>query len=160
MCDIARINARIFQDTHKMKKKKIKKIKLDDGVKLKAAGENFEKWFTSDERHIAFSFTKMPEGEYSIDSIKDKNVHAALLKKIKKLSKMTWKEAKQSERHKAGYEIIEREEIKGKIPKEVTKDVNIIVFRYHALESMAGYRSGKIFHVLFIDWNYTLYNHG
>ena len=50
--------------------------------------------------------------------------------------------------------------IKGKIPKEVTKDVNIIVFRYHALESMAGYRSGKIFHVLFIDWNYTLYNHG
>lgn len=143
-----------------MAKNKIKSKPFRSGENIKSVNDLFDKWYTSDDRHLAFSFTKMPEGKYNVESILDNKLLALLLKRLKKLSTMTWKEIKQCPRHGAGFESIEKRSINGKLPQSITEDTDIIVFRYLGKKEMAGYRSGKIFHILFVDQDFSLYNHG
>jgi len=73
---------------------------------------------------------------------------------------LTWAEIARSPRHGLGYEIIPQEKIKTSLPAHITKDMNIIAFRYHAMSPMLGYRLDRTFHVLFLDRDFTLYDHG
>lgn len=145
-----------------MSKKRIKDIALNSGKNIKPiiSDDTVNRWYLSDERHLAFSFLHMPNGKYSIDSIKDNKFLALILKRLKKLSNMTWKELKLSNRHASGYETIDKKSINGNIPQSITDDTPIIVFRGQGIRPIAGYRSGKTFHVLFIDRDLTLYKHG
>lgn len=145
-----------------MSKKRIKDIALNSGKNIKPiiSDDTVNRWYLSDERHLAFSFLYMPNGKYSIDSIKDNKFLALILKRLKKLSNMTWKELKLSNRHASGYETIDKKSINGNIPQSITDDTPIIVFRGQGIHPIAGYRSGKTFHVLFIDRDLTLYKHG
>ena len=79
--------------------------------------------------------------------------------KLDKLSKMSWSEINSNSRYKNGSEIIDRQQIKQSIPKEITPDMNILVFHLPDLFRLIGVRDGKVFYVLFIDINGSCYKH-
>lgn len=84
---------------------------------------------------------------------------AAFADTIHKLSQCTWMQLKQSDRHKLGYEIINRNSIRAPIPRHITEDVKIIAFRFCGMAPMIGYREQTIFHVIWFDRSYNLYSH-
>lgn len=84
---------------------------------------------------------------------------AAFADTLHKLSRMTWQQIYNSNRHKAGCEIISRDAIKSGIPAQVTEDVNLLAIRFNGIKPMVGYRDERIFYVVWLDRNCTLYNH-
>jgi hypothetical protein len=74
---------------------------------------------------------------------------------------MTWGEIQRSYRHGGGSEIIPRYRFgKRSFPPEVTEDVNILAVRFHGNAPMVGYRIDRLFTVLHLDRDFTLYDHG
>jgi hypothetical protein len=60
----------------------------------------------------------------------------------------------------AGYERISRDAIRSGIPAHLKEDVNFIAFRFCGKAPMVGYRDENIFHVVWIDRAFSLYDHG
>ncbi|HLP89845.1 MAG TPA: hypothetical protein VK184_14810 [Nostocaceae cyanobacterium] len=98
------------------------------------------------------------DGEYCITKC-EKDDQAAFALKIHRLSKLTWSQIKSQHRHKLGYEKIARDAIKAPIPKFITEDVTFIAFRFSGMKPMVGYRDSAIFYVIWLDRNFTLYDH-
>lgn len=90
----------------------------------------------------------------------DKDEKSAFADTLHKLSQLTWNEIISSPRHGVGYERIARNAIKASIPAHLQADINLIAFRFCAKAPMVGYREENIFHVLWIDRAFTLYDHG
>ena len=78
---------------------------------------------------------------------------------LHKLSQMTWAQINVAPRHGSGSEIIAQNAIKTTIPSHITKDVNLLAFRFYGMAPMVGYRDGAIFYVVWLDPSFTLYNH-
>jgi hypothetical protein len=86
---------------------------------------------------------------------------AAFADTIHRLSKLTWGEIHRAPRHGLGSEIIDRASMgKRTYPPDATEDVNMLAFRFHGKAPMVGYRIGRVFTVLFLDRDFTLYPHG
>ncbi|MFZ5959809.1 hypothetical protein ACOXVJ_20100 [Pseudomonas knackmussii] len=83
-----------------------------------------------------------------------------VLSKMRTLSQMTWQQIKQAPRHGLGFEIIGRDSFKAAIPTFLTPEINLISFRAIGMAPMVGYRDGRIFHILWIDRDFTVYDHG
>lgn len=83
-----------------------------------------------------------------------------MLDKIRRLSKLSWREIRQSGRHDLGPEKIDQGSIRAPIPQFITDDVRLLVFRAIGKAPMVGYRSGRIFYVIWVDRTFTLYDHG
>lgn len=107
-----------------------------------------------------FSFEHMPNGSGFSISCAGPDDRSQLASKLYQLSQMTWMQINQAPRHGSGSEIIARAAIKAKVPPAVTDDTNMLAFRYSGKRPMVGYRDGRTFHVLWLDWNFTLYDHG
>lgn len=91
----------------------------------------------------------------------DKNMKSAFASTLRKLSQLTWKQINQADRHGCGTEIIPREIINAKIPSVVTDETNLIAFRYCGKLPMVGFRGvAGVFHVIWLDRDFTLYPHG
>lgn len=90
----------------------------------------------------------------------DNEEKAAFASQLHRLSQVTWNVLSVSSRHGLGWEKIPQSNIKDAIPNHVTEDVTFYAFRFHGLKPFLGYRNRFIFHILFIDRNFTLYNHG
>lgn len=84
---------------------------------------------------------------------------AAFADTLDKLSQLPWAEINQAPRHGSGYEKIKRSAIKEPIPSHVTEDVTIIAFRFFGKAPMVGYRKLEVFHILWLDRLFTLYDH-
>lgn len=85
---------------------------------------------------------------------------AAFADRIYELSQLSWQQIMQSHRHGQGSETLPRDAIKGdKIPDVITEDVTIIAFRFNGKAPMVGFRSGEVFHVVWLDRSFTLYKH-
>ena len=107
-----------------------------------------------------FSFEKMQEGTgYSVGCCSQEE-RAALATKLFELSQITWSTINGSNRHGMGCETIKRSSFKVSLPTSVTDDVTLLAFRYNGKKAMIGYRDGRVFYVLILDWNFTAYNHG
>jgi hypothetical protein len=89
-----------------------------------------------------------------------KNEKAALADRLKLIGQNTWGALRNAPRHGLGYEIIKRSKITASIPDVVTQDTKIIAFRFCALAPVVGFRNNRIFHVLWLDRAFTLYDHG
>lgn len=105
-----------------------------------------------------FSLHHMCRGYCISDCTNEEKV--AFANKIHRLSQCTWMQLKQSDRHGLGYEIINRNSIRASIPRHITEDVNIIAFRFCDKAPMVGYREGAIFHIIWLDRNFSIYPHG
>lgn len=85
---------------------------------------------------------------------------AALISRLHMLSSKTWVELRDGRRHGFGYEIMYRADMRAKIPRHVTDDVPLLVFRFNGKKVMIGYKEREVYYLLAIDRNFTAYNHG
>lgn len=139
-----------------MSKKKFRKPPQETGKKLASPTEKKE--IPAEQEPPIFSLRYL-EGEYCLTKC-DKEDQAAFALKIHRLSKLTWSQIQSQDRHKLGYDKITRKPIKEPIPSFITEDVNIIAFRFSGMKPMVGYRDGSIFYVIWLDRDFTLYDHG
>lgn len=84
---------------------------------------------------------------------------AAFASRLYEMSRLTWQQIAQADRHGQGTETIKRASIKVPIPACITEDVSIIAFRCFGKAPMVGYRAHDTFYVVWIDRDFTLYAH-
>lgn len=111
-----------------------------------------------------FSLTEMQDGVFDLDLCQDKE-KCSLIDRIRLLSKNTWQQLKSSPKHGIGYEKIEFGAIIGQNTLQKKQEIEsqgykLIAFRFHGKAPIVGYRDGRIFHLVWIDRNFSLYNHG
>lgn len=84
-----------------------------------------------------------------------------LIEKIVKISSMTWEQLQFAPKHGLGSEKISPASIKANIhANSFSEEVNtLLVFRFDGLKPFVGFREGFIFHVFYIDRDFTLYDH-
>jgi len=136
-----------------MSKLKSRKLNKSKRVNANAAALNG----STNDKHPIFSLDKL-QGDYCI-SLCDQDHKVAFVNRLRILSKLTWQQITNAHKHKTGSETISRTSIKATIPSEITDDVTIIALRYNDKAPMVGYRENRIFHIVWIDQNFTLYNH-
>lgn len=105
-----------------------------------------------------FCFHKLQRGRCIQDC--DQEQQAAVAETLRRLSQLTWGEITQAPRHGLGCEKIERDSIQVAIPPHITEEVQLLSFRCHGLAPMIGYRLDRVFHLIWIDKNFDVYNHG
>lgn len=99
------------------------------------------------------------DGDYGLEQC-EADEKCSLVERFHKLSQLNWQQIISSQRHGLGSETIKRTSIKRPLPKHLTQDVTLIALRFQGNKPMVGYRNGSIFHVLWIDRAFTLYDHG
>lgn len=109
--------------------------------------------------HPIFSLQYLStDHKFSFDSCnKDQKVKFA--DTLYKLSRLTWAQIQQTDRHALGTEKISRASIKPPIPSHITEDVNFLAFRFDDKAPIVGYRGNDVFHIIWIDRLYKLYDH-
>jgi hypothetical protein len=99
-------------------------------------------------------------GDYCLSKCDD-DEKAAFADTLHKLSKLPWREIQQSHRHGVGHETLPRYKFGDRVfPPVVTDDVTILAFRFSGTKSMVGFRKDQVFVVLYLDRDYSLYDHG
>ncbi|XEG74008.1 hypothetical protein QA447_07195 [Pseudomonas sp. abacavir_1] len=111
----------------------------------------------SDMKPPVFSFEYLQKGWCIQDCQQEER--AKMLERLRQISQRSWREIRQLDRHGYGTETIPRHIIKTALPSFLTEDVRLLAFRAYDLVAMVGYRSGRIFHVIWIDRDRKLYNH-
>lgn len=107
-----------------------------------------------------FSFEKMQTGSgYSVDCC-ERDHQSAVAKRIFKLSQMTWRQIHQAPKQGLGAETISRDAIKVPLPPGLTDDVTLLALRYSGRCPMIGYKDERIFYILLLDHNFSVYDHG
>lgn len=79
--------------------------------------------------------------------------------RLQKLSSMTWQQIQLAPRHGLGTEKISRDAIKAGIPTHITPDISFYALRFDGKKPFVGYKSQFIFHIVYIDRAFSLYNH-
>lgn len=105
----------------------------------------------------SFSLKHLQKGYHLDDCTKEEKL--AFLATLQKHSKLSWSELEQAQRHGLGKEKIERSSIKASIPSIVKEDTKLWAFRFYNKAPFVGFREGEIFHILWIDRAFTLYDH-
>ncbi len=96
--------------------------------------------------------------EYCL-SKRNKDEKAAFATTLHKRSQMTWGDIIQAGKHKSGCETIKRDAIKASIPSHLTEDVRFIALRFNGKAPIVGFRESRVFHILWIDRAFKLYQH-
>jgi hypothetical protein len=92
----------------------------------------------------------------------DYKFYFEFIERLKKISSITWKQINVSDRHGFGTEKLPIKQIKPQLPTFITPDVKeLLVFRANGdNRPFLGIRSGKIFHIVFIEERFgDVYNH-
>ena len=135
--------------------KKLKKVEPDKGLKIKA---NDKESLPPTLEHPIFCLKYLHKDYHLKECTKDEK--AALIDTIYKLSQMTWHEIRQAPRHGTGREKIEKDSINSSIPEICKEENNLYALRFYGKAPFVGIQNGNIFHILYIDRNFSLYNHG
>lgn len=98
--------------------------------------------------------------KYSIEQC-TKEEKIAFVQAITKFSSLTWTEILYAPKHGLGSESISQQAIKGdSIPKDiVTDDTKLIALRFSGKAPMVGFRDQNVFHIIWFDRNFDLYDH-
>lgn len=136
-------------------KKSIKEPKATKGVRLKLP-EVFQR--TPDVDHPVFCFRYLAKAYDLSHCTNDEST--ALVKRLAALSQMAWEEIRLAHRHGVGAEKIARTSIKSPAPSWASADVDFfLAFRFLGKAPFVGHRRGQVFHIIWIDRTFTLYNH-
>ena len=145
------------------------KLQYNNESGVKATGIHFEEVSENfDSSHPVFNFEPISSRarEDQTGLIKSKEASHDFLKRIEKLSSMTWDEIKKEPKDKYGFELLSFPNIKG--CSWMLKDLKenginkVMVFRIKnkSVSRMLGARFGKEFRVYCFDNDGKLYNHG
>jgi hypothetical protein len=118
-----------------------------------------QKQLSSNQMKPLFSFQYL-DAAYCVKKC-EKNDKVALAEKIQIIGNKTWQELQQAPRKGLGFEKINRNAIKASLPKHLEKDeaINFIAFRFSGNKPMVGYREHEVYHVVWLDRDFTVYNH-
>ena len=89
----------------------------------------------------------------------DKIDQAAFAMTLYKLSKLSWAEIRNSQRHGLGSEKLNLASITGDSTDHLFQDSVLIAIRFSGRKSMVGYRDGSVFHIVWLDTKLELYDH-
>lgn len=106
-----------------------------------------------------FSFQYL-DSNYNVSNC-EKHDKAELSNQLQVLGSKKWQDLQQAPKHGLGCEKIERNSIQKTIPPHLKDDaaVNFLSFRFSGKKPMVGYRVDQTFHVIWIDRDFTVYNH-
>jgi|WetSurMetagenome_2_1015567.scaffolds.fasta_scaffold00004_2 hypothetical protein len=97
--------------------------------------------------------------DYNVESCSPSD-RASLIRQMANLSQLSWDEIKQSGRHGMGSEKINRKSIRVSFPQEITPDVeDFLALRYSGNKAFIGFRNRYIFHMIYIDSDFSVYKH-
>ena len=97
--------------------------------------------------------------DYDLNSCNDSE-KKSLIEKIVTLSQLSWSEIQLSPRHGLGSEKISIGSIKPSLPAFITDDVgSLLSLRFDGKKPFIGLRIRFIFHVIYIDRNFSVYSH-
>jgi hypothetical protein len=130
--------------------------KQEKGKKFSPSSENQK--ISPEQQKPIFSLYYLQKSHCLSDC--DREQKSAFADTLHKLSQLTWNQIISSPRHGAGCERIAQDAIRVPIPSHLQSDVNLLAFRFCAKAPMVGYREGNIFHVVWLDRAFTLYDHG
>ncbi len=112
-----------------------------------------------DQKPPIFSLEKLQSGKYCLSELDQEN-KAMFADAIFRRKSLTWNEIKRADRHGLGTEKIAKSSIKAPTPQFITDDMDsYLVFRYHGMRPMVGYRQRDVFYILWFDSDFTLYDH-
>jgi hypothetical protein len=135
---------------------RLKKISGTAGKNLSISADKTE---NLDIQHPVFCF-KYLNKNYDLDKCEVKE-KLALLDTLQFLSKKTWQQIHMAHRHDFGVEKIKQAAIKGgAIPAHLSKDEIFYALRFDKKKPMVGFKSSFVFHIVYLDRDFTLYNHG
>lgn len=83
---------------------------------------------------------------------------AGFAEMLKKLSELTWQELYNAPSHGLGCEPIRR--LKVKPPQHLPKDTIFVAFRFSGKKPMVGHREKDVFHIIWFDSKFDVYDHG
>lgn len=135
-------------------KGKIKRKEPSKGVNIKLNNTGEQKI-----DYPVFCFRHL-HPNYCLDTCQSED-RERLIERLYQLSKMSWQDIQLTNKHGFGSEKIKRESINPAIPQQISEDVTFfLALRYNGKKPIVGYRNGAIFHLVYIDYNFTVYNHG
>ena len=109
-------------------------------------------------QHPVFCF-KYLHKDHDLDKCKDEE-KKCLIEKLVKLSSMNWQDIQLAPKHDLGSEKIHVDAIKKTIPDIVTEDVtHLLAMRFDGTKPFVGHRNKFIFHIFYIDRDYSVYKH-
>jgi hypothetical protein len=98
--------------------------------------------------------------KYSLENCTSKEKQA-FVERMVRLSKLTWGKIIHAPRQALGSEKIKRNSIRGdSVPSKIPPDVDFLALRFHGKAPMVGFRERDIFHIVWLDRDFTLYDHG
>jgi hypothetical protein len=84
----------------------------------------------------------------------------SLAKRMFMLSRTPWRQIRQASTKGFGAEQIPKHRIRRPIPPSVTEDVTFFYsLHYVGNKRFIGYRVGQIFHILWVDHSFQVYDH-
>jgi hypothetical protein len=132
----------------------IKKQKGNSGKIIRPTEDKFP----DDKFNYPVFCLKHIQTNYSLnDCTKDEK--ASFVDQLYNLSQLSWQTIQLSPKHGLGTEKIEQGSIKAKLPNIVTPDVKLYALRFDGKKPMVGFKSHFVFHVLYLDRSFSLYNH-
>ena len=109
---------------------------------------------STNNQKLVFSFEHFGEKTHGLDC--ESEEFKSLIKHLRILSKMTWQQVQESDRHKLGSEEIKTEQIKESVP---TSKEKVLSFRYSSKKPFIGERIDQVLNIYYIDPSFDLYDH-
>jgi hypothetical protein len=114
-----------------------------------------------DDQPPAFSFEKMQDGSGNSFNCCEDDDRLYLAKRLFMLSRIPWKQIRGAPRTGFGSEEIPRAQVRPGVPSVVTEDVTFFhALHYVGNKRFLGYRIGQVFYILWVDHNFSVYDHG
>ena len=107
-----------------------------------------------DEEYPEFSFIHVQKGYDVRDCTQEDRAHLAAT--LSDMSKRTWKELKNLDRHKGGFELIRQ--LESELPKKWQGSIPM-AFRFSRMKPVIGVRDRQVFHIIWIDPKMKKYKH-
>ena len=111
----------------------------------------------SSQKRPAFSLDHLQDN-YCITLCDDVD-QLAFVNTLRKLSKLSWNQIRNADRHGLGSEKIHRTSLNVTIPLSIGADVTFIALRFSGLMAMVGYQEGRLLHIVWFDRDFNVYNH-
>jgi hypothetical protein len=84
---------------------------------------------------------------------------AAFADKMRTLSELTWNDILITNRRGNGFEGLSQDGIKDNPPPSVRGDVKLIGTKFHDYRRIVGFREDATFHIIWFDYDGSLYDH-
>lgn len=139
------------------KKGKIKPQKGKSGKRFKLSDKKEE---NSQQFPPIFSLEYLQSNSGYCISDCTKDEKSLFAETLKKLGQTPWSQIFASGKHGIGFEKISTDALKVGVPSAVDfPDVKFIAFRFGQKRAMVGFRNNRVFHILWLDRDFSLYNH-